>query len=189
MIDHLQGKAQTESYGVAYIYFNYKEQDRQSLVHVLSSLVKQFACQIPYLPKEIEGLYGRLEPQQQRPTPEELYETLVKVTGVTYFARTFVVCDALDECDQESQRRQLLPLFHRMGGNGISLLLTSREYPEDIQHSLRDSAKMRLRAQDEDITNYIKRKIAENPRADRLIAQSGCKDRVVSKLVECANGM
>lgn len=75
------------------------------------------------------------------------------------FTRTFIICDALDECDPEKQRKGLLPLFHQMAKNGIYVFLTSREYPEDIQVSLQDSsAKIRLWAKDEDITFYIKQK-------------------------------
>lgn len=46
MVDHFLEQASTESYGVAYIYFNFKEQNQQRPVDFLGSLVKQLACQI-----------------------------------------------------------------------------------------------------------------------------------------------
>lgn len=187
MIDYLEEKASVENFGVAYIYFNYKEQDQQRPVHVLASLVKQLACQIQNLPKEIDDLRSKLAPRQKRPTLEELYTVLLVLTKS--FSRTFVICDALDECDPEAQRRRLLPLFHRMGKDGLSLFLTSREHPEDIQHSFGQSAKVKLSAQDEDIARYIEQKIAENPRAKRLIGQGNHKDKIISELTKCAKGM
>lgn len=175
------------NYGMAYIYFNYSEQSQQKLVNILASLVKQLACQIQYLPEEIEDLHERLESQQKRPTVDELYHILLVV--IKSFNQTFVVCDALDECDPKTQRKELLPLFHRMENDGVNLFLTSREYPEDIQESLHNSAKVRIWAKEEDIARYIKQKIEENPRVKRLVEQENCKDRIISELTASAKGM
>lgn len=102
----------------------------------------------------------------------------------------FLVFDALDECDQEKQRKVLLPLFHRMGEEGgASLFVTSRQYPEDIQESFRDTTKIGILAKDEDIRSYIQQQILENPRARRLVLQAGCEGEIVSGLVDCAQGM
>jgi hypothetical protein len=77
-----------------------------------------------------------------------------------------------------------------MGDDGASLFLTSREYPEDIQSSLDDkSTKLKLSANDQDIHNYIEQKIEENPRAKRLVRDGGIKDRIISELTKCSDGM
>lgn len=168
-----------------YIYFNFKEQEQQGPQDTLASLVKQLALQAGWLPNEIEGAYS----QQKRLALQTLYEVLLILAKS--FVQTFVICDALDECNQSIQRKELLPLFHRMGGVGtrISLFLTSREHPEDIQHSFKDTAKIKIWAKDEDITSYIEQKIAENPRADRLIGQGKYKAKIISELRNCANGV
>ncbi|KAI5844613.1 hypothetical protein DFP73DRAFT_526986 [Morchella snyderi] len=49
VIDRLQEQALSKQYGVAYIYFNFKEGDKQISSHVLASIVKQLACQINVL--------------------------------------------------------------------------------------------------------------------------------------------
>lgn len=172
---------------MVYIYFNHKEQDQQKPIHVLSSFLKQLSCQSPSLPKAVRDLHNRIESKQERPTLEDLYTALVLVAGS--FSQTFVVCDALDECDFETQRKDLLPLFHRMESVGIRLFLTSREHPEDIQDSLQSSPKVELSAKNEDIKIYIEQKIDENPRARRLISQGNCKDRIIEQLQQSANGM
>lgn len=189
MVDELQAQAQIPPahHGVAYIYFNYIEQDQQKPADVLASLVKQLTCQVRHLPPKIGGMYDELKRLQKRPSLEELYTMLQVVTKS--FGRTFIVCDALDECNQETQRKKLLPLFHRMEKDGINLFITSREYPEDIQHSFQGSAKIKLWAKDEDIASYIGQKISEDPRAKRLVQQGNCKDMIISQLKECANGM
>lgn len=93
---------------MAYIYFDYKELGNQEPTSVLASLVKQLANQTRHLPTEIEELYKKLKEEGRGPTFEELYSALLTVKS---FPRTFVACDALDECGQKS-RMNLLPLFH-----------------------------------------------------------------------------
>lgn len=184
MIDDLQGQA---GYGVAYIYFNYQEQDKQKPTHVLSSLIKQLISQesAQPLPKELENFHK----DQKTPNSEELYRILLHV--VKPFTRTFFIFDALDECDQNGQRKELLPLFHRMGKDGMNLFLTSRDHPADIQFSFDKTAKVKLWAKDEDVASYIKQKIAEDPQAESLItcSQGNYKNKIISELTDCAKGM
>lgn len=137
------------------------------------------------MPKEIEGLYDKIS--HRRPTAEELY-TVLLVT-LASFVRVFFVFDALDECDPSTQRKELLPLFHRFGKSGANLFLTSRQYPEDIQHSLRDAAKIELTAKKEDITVYIESRINENLRASRLVQRAKCKEKIISEILDCSQGM
>lgn len=188
VIDNLFESA-AEKYGIAYIYFHHSEQDQQRPVDVFSSIVKQLVCQLPNIPNEIEQLHDKLKVQQKRPTVRDLYTILVSLTKL--FARTFIVCDALDECNQEARRSELLPLFNKIVQEvDISIFLTSREYPEDIQSFFHGSAlKIRISANKEDIAYYIEQEINENPRAERLIRQAQCKDRVISCLTDCAKGM
>lgn len=188
VIDYLLDEAQTSNYGVAYVYFDYNEQNQQKPIHVLASLVKQLASQLPQLPTYITDLKAKHTKEgDKRPTVDELYSCLLST--LKSFSQTFLVFDALDECNQKSQRKGLLPLFHRMGKSGINVFLTSRQHPEDIQYSFRDSAKTELRANDEDVKQYIQQKIDEHPRAKRLVERGGCEDKIISELTNCARGM
>lgn len=189
IIDHFQDKVRAEKldYGVAYVYFEYQERDRQRPIHILSSLVKQLATGMAQLPKDLEKLYSELEHRDAKPSIQELYAILLST--FKSFDRVFLIFDALDECDQEAQRKELLPIFHRMRTDGASLFITSRQYPEDIQESFRTTPRIELSAQGEDITSYIQERIEENPRAKRLVLQGGCKDRIISEMIDCANGM
>lgn len=187
VIDHLLETA-AESYGVAYIYFHREKQDQQTPDGFLSSLVKQLVCQMSDIPEEIRELHDKLHVQQKRPTLENLYAILLLVTNS--FAKTFIICDALDECHQEARRKEFLPLLRRMEEAGMNLFITSREYPEDIQSFFNESAlKIQILAKTEDITCYIEHKINESPRAKRLIDQAQCKEKVISGLTCCTKGM
>lgn len=76
-----------------------------------------------------------------------------------------------------------------MGENGISLFLTSREYPEDIQESFSKPIKNNLWARDGDITSYITQKINDYPRVRRLVENGNYQKMVISQITECAHGM
>lgn len=117
----------------------------------------------------------------------ELYSVLLAISK--YFKQLFFVFDALDECDPQNQRKELLPLFQQLAADRFSVFLTSRPHPEDIQDSLYSVAKIELSAQEEDIVTYVREKINGNPRAKRLIRQGKCEDRIIRELVACAEGM
>lgn len=169
------------NYGLAYVYFDYMEQAQQTPSLVLASLVKQLNCQLSYLPMEIELLRKIITPSD-----EDLYSAFLATLKV--FSRAFLVFDALDECSLD-QRKALLPLFHRLEKVGISVFVTSRPHPEDIQSSFQDVAKVKLSAKQEDIEIYIEQKIDEDPRAKRIVGQGKCKDMIISALQDCAKGM
>lgn len=169
------------------MYFEYTEREQQTPVNVLASLVRQLAAQTPKLPAKLEDLYEKLESKGKKPKFEELFTALVAT--FESFGQVFLIFDALDECDPRNQRRELLPLFHRMRKSGASIFVTSRQYPEDIQESFRDSAKIELSPKENDIGAYIQQRIDEDARARRLVRQAKCQDRIVSELVDGSQGM
>lgn len=125
----------------------------------------------------------------KRPDFKELYAALLTTFKSFINGQVFLIFDALDECGQDSQRKDLLPLFHRLGDSDAKVFVTSRHYPEDIQESFCEVSKVELEAQAEDIGIYIRQKISENPRASRLVRQAKCQDKIISELTECAQGM
>jgi hypothetical protein len=183
MIDHIE--AINANYGVGYIYFNFQEQGQQTPIDTFSSLVKQLAFKAKVLPKAIQEAYN----DNKKPRLDQLREILLEI-GKS-FAQTFIIFDALDECDKVLQRETLLPIFHRIGKAGINLFLTSREHPDDIQASFANITKLRLWAKNDDISSYIEQRIADSSRAKSLINQGNpeLKEKIISALQECANGM
>lgn len=175
------------NYGVAYIYFDYMEQDQQKLRLVLASLVKQLACQASSFSEERYNLRPIIMEYDPEPTPEILYTALLGISKL--FNRVFLIFDGLDECNQKDQLNDLLPLFHRLAKDNISVFVTSRVHPGEIQRSLYNAAKIDLAISSDDMKAYIQEKIDENPRAKSLIGQTGCRDKVVNQLATCANGM
>lgn len=188
MIDHFLENGNAGECGVAYFYFEYQEQERQTPTKVLASLVRQLATQASILPAEIIALYDTQGAKGRDPKFEELYAVLLAVFKC--FGEVFLVFDALDECDVKFRRKEVLPLLHRMGRSGARLFVTSRQYPEDIWESFHGTATMvELSPTLEDVGIYIQHRIDEDPRAKRLVRQAKCGDRIISELAECSRGM
>lgn len=187
MIDHLLEKATTEMCGVAYFYFEYQERERQTPSKVFASLVRQLATQVANLPAEVEKFYDLRNEKSRGPKFEELYTVLALI--IKSFGQVFLVFDALDECDLEPRRNELLPLLHRLGKSGARLFITSRQYPEDIWESFHTSPMIELSPTPEDIGAYSQRRIDADPRAKRLVRQAKCGDRIISDLTSCSQGM
>jgi hypothetical protein len=92
-----------------------------------------------------------------------------------------------------NQRKELLPLFHRICAHGpkLHIFITGRDYSEDIQCSFEKSSKIKLWAKDDDIESYVDQTISEYPRAERLIRRGRMdySSKIISDLIECAKGM
>jgi hypothetical protein len=187
VIDHFQERKITANYGLAYVYFDYREQEQQGPYQILASLVKQLLFQLIPLPPPVDELYKRLEPHGKRPSLDELYSILQ--ISFTEFDQVFLIFDALDECDQKRQRKALLPLFHRLAQSGTHIFVTSRQHPEDIRDSMSASASIELSPSIEDMRLFIEQRIEENVRARRLVKQGKCKDLIINELIQSAQGM
>lgn len=188
MIDSLRVEAKINGYSVGHIYFNYKEQEQQTPTKALASLVKQLAYQARYVPDALEKHCDELQKEQL--AIQRLYISLLDISE--RFTKTFFIFDALDECDQVNQRRELLSLFHRICAHGpkIHMFIIGRAYSGDIQSSFKRSSKIKRWAKD-DIESYVDQTISEYLRAQRLIKQGpvNYRSKIISDLLECAEGM
>lgn len=122
--------------------------------------------------------------EDRRPSLKEFYKVLIAISKS--FECVFFILDALDECDEGNQRGELFPLFHRMAEDNLDLFVTSRQYPEDIQDSLGECAKIELSAQEGDIRTYVEERINQSASARRLVRQGRCKDTIISSLIDCS---
>ena len=188
MIDHLDGQRNLNRFGVGHIYFEYQEKKQQTVLTVLGSLAKQLILQIPpaEFPKDIEANYQ--SKKSQHTTAGDLMNMLLSMPK--WFSRVFIVCDALDEMDQWEQRAELLPLFHQMKESGITLFLTTRPHPSDIQDSFQDASTIELVPKEHDIRRYVEERLLANTCFQRI--QQGSSDlmnQVVSTIVDSAAGL
>ncbi|EWG50058.1 AGC/PKA protein kinase [Fusarium verticillioides 7600] len=187
VIDHLSTSFQGQSgIGLAFIFCNFRRHHEQTLEDLLATLLKQLTQQKSPIPNSVRDLYESCKNKGGRPSVEKLSTALQFVSGL--FTRTFVIIDALDECQTTSGCRnafldELLSLQLRCGTN---LLMTSRFIPE-IAGSLGSQTTLEIRPSDNDVRRYLDGRMSQLPgfiRHDRAF-----QDYIKDGIVRAVNGM
>lgn len=173
-------------YVVAYFFLAHMEPDKKQPKDVLRCLILQLACQAPHFVSVSRVLHTRLEDRQLPPTFDKLSRALIDISRL--FERVFLVLDGLDEYKDRVDLLQLIPILATGTGN-ISLFVTSHPQGFKDEDSLLAAAKIDLSARAEDIKTYIQGRIDGCPNAKSLLGQGTHRDKFVTDLTRCGNGM
>jgi Cdc6-like AAA superfamily ATPase len=151
-----------DSIVVAYIYCNYKQQHEQVLENLLASLLRQLAEGKPDLPHDIKSLHDRCKNKKIRPSIDEISAVLRSVAA--QYLRVFVVIDALDECQGNSNCREKLlsEISVLQTKYGVNFFATSRSIPDTTQRFDRD-LRIEISAEKQDVERYVNSHIHELP--------------------------
>ncbi|KAF2183740.1 hypothetical protein K469DRAFT_582127, partial [Zopfia rhizophila CBS 207.26] len=85
---------------VAYLYCNFRQQHEQKPTDLLLSLLKQLIQKQPYITNSLKDLYNLHKEKGTRPSLNEMSKVLPSV--LLLHSRTFIIVDALDECQVSS---------------------------------------------------------------------------------------
>ena len=164
IINHLlerQRGRPDERLGVGFIYCNYKEQEKQTIQHLTSSILHQLAVQAPEISQTLMDSFKELHQKKiQRPTRDVL--AALQIIIPTYHT-VYIVIDALDECTESDGRRSELVQYLKNMPPNLKILYTSRELP-DIERLFPDASKLYIHALETDIEKYLKGRIDKSPR-------------------------
>lgn len=172
-----------------YFYCYFGEKDRQTLLDITKSLLKQLSARC-------EGLDSKLVSAFNNDTclTTESSETLFSA-ALSRFEKVFIVVDALDECNHE-ERRSIVELFNKqmqLKGCCVKIFLTSR--PEiDLRHLLKKNLNHYIDADDtsKDITPYVTATVESHIAGRRLlggIVTPALKAHIVETINSKADGM
>ncbi|KAH8707494.1 hypothetical protein GQ44DRAFT_763661 [Phaeosphaeriaceae sp. PMI808] len=167
VIHHLQTSKHSESIpGLAYIYCEYTQQHTREAL--LTSLLEQLARPQHPLPVQLITLYEIHGEKRTQPLVNELWAALRDIASI--YERCFIVVDGLDECtDDEGVRDFLLEtLIKLQRSSDVNILATSRDI-QHIQYYFKDCSQIRIKAQDNDIGQYLDHRI---PRVLPLLADN-----------------
>ena len=185
VIDNLSAEVLNQNVGLAYFYFDYREQEIQSAEVVIASVLRQLATAKPTLPQSVSDLYHRLHGHRQ-PQRQDLEHAVSQLCDD--FDRIFIVIDALDECAETSSRKALLEFLERLRGKTtISVLVTSRPHLDDFGKIIETSSKVMIEADDSDIRAYVVREIDRSDAVDDL--DDDFKIDIIEKVVSGAQKM
>lgn len=187
VIDCLEKKFQNDnSIGIAYLYCNFRRQHEQNPVNFLASLLKQLLQEQPSMPESMKSLYEFHKRKQTPPSFDEISKELHSV--VANNSRTFIVIDALDECQvSNSGRRKLLSeIFNPQVKTGVNVFATSRFIPEIIKE-FEGSVLLEIRASDEDVQRYLDGHILELP--SFVTRRHNLQEEIKTEIIKAVDGM
>lgn len=185
-IDHLLNSNWNSSYGLAFVYCDYKAQGVQDITSMLAAILKQLLQGRPSTFDYIEKLQQRQAIGGIRPSLDEIYSALRDV--LAHYSTVYIVIDALDECkDHDGTRHQFLTKLQDLRvSQDIRLMVTSRFIPE-IMDAFKDSPRLEVQASNDDVKHFV---AGQTYRLSRCIQKSSAlQEMVQDKIVEAADGM
>jgi len=187
VIDHLyELNHDNPTTGIAYIYFNFRQQHEQKSEDLLSSLLKQLLWGQESIHESVKTLYERHRPNQTRPSLGEIGAVLRSV--VINYSRTFIIIDALDECQvsDENRTKFLSEISKLRLQTQANLFLTSRHIPE-IEMEFEGSVSMEIRASSDDVRRYLEGHMSQLP--SFISHKVDLQDEIVTEITQAADGM
>ena len=194
VIDHLESRIAAIKPMVAYVFFDYKDQKRQTATAILRSLLKQVVEFIGEIPESVQRFYNAKKPTEDESTMDEgqcisLLEHLIGNVP----CGTFLIFDALDECpeiDDNSQevRWKITSAMKRLATVG-RVFITARPHVHPTTVSP-ECHRLEIRATNPDMRCYIDARIKAHKRLLQLVrSHPQLADRVKETLCGKVNGM
>jgi hypothetical protein len=186
IIDELKSLFAGHESPVAFFYFDYQEQDNRTPSNILSSLLRQIVSTIPEIPKCIVDAYDKLHVSGGSLPLHELERLMLDVTES--ISRTYIVIDALDECNNPRCRKDFLQIISRLKqSHTIRLLVTSRQYYQDISKFFSADPQIEILAHDSDIRRYMYQELENAAIGD--IVDDVFSTKIVETVLNRAQGM
>jgi Cdc6-like AAA superfamily ATPase len=187
VIDHLCTRFQNDaSVGIAYLYCNFRRQHEQKPADLLASLLKQLVQEQSSIPQSVKSLYERHKDKRTRPSFDEISKALHSV--VADYSRSFIIIDALDECEvSNGGRKQLLSeISNLQAKTEASFFATSRFIPE-IEKEFKGCVSLEIYASDEDVQRYLDGHMFQLP--SFVSSNFDLQEEVKTAIVSAVNGM
>jgi Cdc6-like AAA superfamily ATPase len=183
-VSQLLDSAQSGTYGVAYVYCNYKSQADQDTVSILSAILKQLVQSQPSTLGPVERLHQKHAGRGTKPSLDDIYSVLQDV--LAQYPYVHIVVDALDECQNETREQLCTKLLDLQKGADVRLMVTSR-FVLDVEDAFRQALKLEVQASDGDVTQFVAGQIHRLPAC--IQRDVALQDLVQRRIVEAADGM
>ena len=122
----------------------------------MASLVKQLASYVDEILPELYGIYKTSRSRDKSPCLDDLFYALQSTSKA--LRRSFIVFDALDECETE-QRCILLNFVRRLSTSDFKIFATSRPHLGDAEEFFEKELKIQIVSQIQDIGIYMNKRM------------------------------
>jgi len=185
-VDYVESNAQAHSIdGIAYVYFNYKQQESQTAHCIYASLVAQLLNRIPALQDAVEPLYNKYNDGKKRASAEELFNIL---SNLPSSGKVLLAFDALDEASRDT-RNALVSQLAKLEVKSIFVFLTSRPTINLSSIGLKTQIKD-VAAQTSDLEVFIRAQLKDDNVEDFLYENpEAIIEEIIRNVISHAAGM
>jgi hypothetical protein len=169
-----------QSHAIAYIYFDFKNQEAQTVDKVVRTLLKQLLLHSDSIPPDLGEVYDDCHSRPQSPDRDFFNRQLVSTAAT--FSSVYILLDALDECTSATLE-DLIILIRKLKGHGIKVFCTFRPNLIDLGERLNIPTIQFIGAHDEDIRNYLSIRLNKEWRHAKSL-----REKVIDPLVKGAHG-
>ncbi|KAK8179235.1 hypothetical protein BC567DRAFT_138434, partial [Phyllosticta citribraziliensis] len=122
VMDHIQKDRATSNAGVgkAFVSFRYDDMETQKPAKIIAAVLKQLSSQLKSFPVDLADFLSAHFETHRFPSPEATTEMISKLNSL--FSKTFIVMDALDECEE----RPRAEIFQFISRSEAKFFITSR---------------------------------------------------------------
>jgi hypothetical protein len=177
MIEYLRGLLGQRRFGLAYLYCDYRDKDKQDTCSMIGELAKQLLLQLSSVPEEVWSLFEK----HTAITTEKAKQVLDLL--LRSFGKVYICVDALDECESRS-RKDILRFLVHLNGTGLQIFCTGRSHIMTEAMEFLEPLGLRaleVCAYEADIRLYIEEKILEDGRKGAMDEQ--LQGQIMKKLV------
>ncbi|KAJ5620333.1 hypothetical protein N7510_004317 [Penicillium lagena] len=159
----------TQGLGIAFFYFAFNDDSKQSDHGMLRALLLQLSTQLREGEKDLEQLQRIYK--SGTPPVGVLLDTLRSI--LSRFHETFILLDGLDECPRDRGREDVLrgiETIRKWSLPGLHILVTSRndlDIYESLNPAYDQTISMRNTEIDNDITNFVSAQLKHDPKLQR----------------------
>src|SRR6266478_3239375 len=175
------------SFAIAYFYFDFSDKEKQQSENLLRSLITQLSSHNSGYSDTLTAVFSKSKNGQRQPTLEDLLITLKHM--IRGFQHTYVIVDALDECQDREQLLALIEEIMSWKLGSLHILATSRQERE-IEDCVgpRASAQVDLHSAlvDADIEAYIHESLRNDPKLRKWSTK--VHGQIETALMEGAHG-
>jgi Cdc6-like AAA superfamily ATPase len=184
VVDHLI-RWECEAVAVACIYCNYKEQQKQTVSQLISSVLRQLVLRRSAPSDNVKKFYKEFHDDlQSSPTTTEVVKVLQ--AEITTYSRVYIITDALDEC-LEGNQRELVKTLQRL--TDANLMFTSRPLAL-IGEIFEGKARLDISANTDDVGKYVNGRISEDNRLSRHVKKEpALRADIINKIIKNVSGM
>ncbi|KAJ7192813.1 hypothetical protein GGX14DRAFT_324553, partial [Mycena pura] len=171
---------------IAFFYFDFKEEKRQSVEIALRRIVLQLSAQSPHFYQTLNERY-RASNGQFIASYDNLLQVLEELLKA--FGHTYIVLDALDECRENDHQRLVNLISTLQSWSGISLHLLVISQPRSIfTEGFGDMTHIALQLDNmkKDIEVFVITQLRERPKLKHL---AGYTRDIIDTVLDKSNGM